>query len=73
MDPQDFAAGLASFLNELAYSDPDDQFMAEEIAEHLGPVRGARTFEEGGYLSADAGIVIDLADGSELQVTVIHR
>lgn len=63
MNPQDFAETLASALT---FSDLD-QF--EELAEN---VVSARSFAEEGIMTNDAGFVIRMKDGTEMQVTLVR-
>ena len=50
-------------------ADDLDQF---DLPQDLGEVEHVRTFEEAGVLTQNAGLVIETADGSELQVTIVR-
>jgi hypothetical protein len=45
--------------------------MMEEEYEETS-VSGLRTFDEAGILTLDAGIVINMDDGSEFQITIVQ-
>lgn len=36
-------------------------------------INNVRTFEDAGVLTRDAGLIINLPDGSEFQVTIVRR
>lgn len=66
-------AALAQLLTHAMESQPARDALEPEAAEAVEAVRNARTYEEAGMLSRDAGIVVYLRDGTEYQVTVMRR
>ena len=62
------AAALVSLLSELAV-DPDD--LPFEFAE-FAALTEACEFADRGLLTRDAGVVVNFADGSEFQVTIVR-
>jgi len=71
MNDHEFQDALKTLLDEIACMDADDldQF---DLPQDLGEVEHVRTFEEAGVLTQNAGLVIETADGSELQVTIVR-
>ena len=71
MNDHEFQDALKRLLDEIACMDADDldQF---DLPQGLGGVEHVRTFEEAGVLTQNAGLVIETADGSELQVTIVR-
>lgn len=64
MDSEEFA----EMLRDLLQSPPDDSLFLEDFMD----VKQVRTFEEKMLLTSNAGVVLNLADGSEYQITVVR-
>ena len=67
---------LAGVLTE-AYQESNEamfeQSLAEAIEEYDGwNVRRVQTFRDSGMLSNNNGLVIDLQDGSQFQITIVQ-
>jgi len=71
MNDHEFQDALKPLLDEIACMDADDldQF---DLPDDLGGIEHVRTFEEAGVLTQNAGLVIELADGSQWQVTIVR-
>ncbi len=71
MNDHEFQDALKVLLDEVACMDRDDleQF---DLPDDLGGVENVRTFEEAGVLTQNAGLVVETADGSEWQVTIVR-
>jgi len=71
MNDHEFQDALKALLDEVACMDSDDleQF---DLPDDLGGIKSVRTFEEAGVLTQNAGLVIETADGSEWQVTIVR-
>lgn len=71
MNDHEFQDTLKALLDEVACMDSDDleQF---DLPEDLGRIENIRTFQEAGVLTQNAGLVIEAADGSEWQVTIVR-
>ena len=71
MNDHEFQDALKTLLGEIACMDADDldQF---DLPDDLGGIEHVRTFEEAGVLTQNAGLVIELADGSQWQVTIVR-
>jgi len=71
MNDHEFQDALKTLLDEIACMDADDldQF---DLPDDLGGIEHVRTFEEAGVLTQNAGLVIELADGSQWQVTIVR-
>ena len=71
MNDHEFQDALKALLDEIACMDSDDldQF---DLPHDLGGLENVRTFEEAGVLTQNAGLVIETADGSEWQVTIVR-
>lgn len=63
---------LASTIDEISMMDEDDRVRAS--LEGSGPFEGAtvRTFADAGVLTRDRGVVVRLASGEEVQITVVR-
>lgn len=48
-----------------------ESILLEQLATELEDLEGIRTFLEAGVMTQDAGLVIQMADGSEFQVTIV--
>lgn len=72
MNAQTVAASLSELVSELTYLDAED--VAATFSADVAGLMGASvsSYEEGGYLTRDAGFVIRMEDGSEYQVTVVR-
>jgi len=72
MTEQEVQDGLRTFLEEYSWSDADDRFGAEEIGDLLGFYpEGIRTYDDAGILTMNKGLVIEMPDGSEFQITIV--
>ena len=71
MNDHEFQDALKTLLDEIACMDADDldQF---DLPDDLGGIERVRTFEEAGVLTQNAGLVIELTDGSQWQVTIVR-
>jgi len=71
VNDHEFQDTLKALLDEVACMDSDDleQF---DLPEDLGRIENIRTFQEAGVLTQNAGLVIEAADGSEWQVTIVR-
>jgi len=71
MNDHEFQDALKALLDEIACMDGDDleQF---DLPDDLGGIEHVRTFDEAGVLTQNAGLVIEMADRSEWQVTVVR-
>ena len=67
-----FAAGLNQLLQELTQLRDDDELSVGEMREMLGSFRRAETFDESELVTRDAGVVVGMAGGVELQVSVVQ-
>ena len=63
MNEKDFADRLSELISS------DEDYAA--AFDHL--VRRVRSYEEVGMLTRDAGLVVELADGTEFQITIVSR
>lgn len=52
--------------------DTDDDWKEDIDADAALADCGVTTFEAGGYLTRDAGLVVRLPDGSEFQITIVQ-
>ncbi len=52
--------------------DTDDDWKEDIDADAALADCGITTFEAGGYLTRDAGLVVRLPDGSEFQITIVQ-
>ncbi|GMU83736.1 MAG: hypothetical protein AMXMBFR47_36060 [Planctomycetota bacterium] len=52
--------------------DTDDDWKEDIDADGSLAECGVTTFEAGGYLTRDAGLVVRTADGSEFQITIVQ-
>ena len=68
MNEKEFASTLADLLDEVSWADPDFGLDIPELAES-----SVATFENVGMMSNNAGVVIELADGSQFQITIVKR
>jgi len=71
MNDHEFQDALKALLDEIACMDGDDleQF---DLPDDLDGIEHVRTFVEAGVLTQNAGLVIEMADRSEWQVTVVR-
>lgn len=60
---------IETALKELLMGTPiEDTCLCDEGAE----ICKVRTFEEGGYMTSDRGLVFRTADGAEFQLTIVQ-
>jgi len=71
MNEQEFQDALSTALQELAWMAEDDEY-PDTLPADLAEVREVRTFDAAGVLTQNKGLVVTLADGSELQVTIVQ-
>ena len=71
MNEQEFQDALKTALRELAWMAEDNEY-PDTLPVDLAEVREVRTFDEAGVLTHNKGLVLTLADSTELQVTVIQ-
>ena len=73
MNAREFQDALADLFEQLlaAREDHDDPLadLADELSAEIVDVR---TYREAGVLTTDRGLVIECADGAELQITIVH-
>ena len=77
MNEREMANALAEMLGEMAYLADDEVGVLEmsiphELASTQTGIENARSYEEAGVMTRDAGFVIRMRDGSEFQVTVVQ-
>jgi hypothetical protein len=61
------AGDLAEYLTGMIHPNPDDDRLVG-----LAGLRSAATYAEAGMMTADAGLVVTLDDGSSFQITVVR-
>ena len=71
MNEQEFQDALKTALQELAWMAEDDEY-PDTLPADLADVREVQTFDEAGVLTHNKGLVLTLADDSELQVSIIR-
>jgi len=82
-DLQTILEGLLESLSEQHVCDDDcraggcDRDVADDWKDEIdggGALADCRvtTYDAGGYLTRDAGLVVQLADGSEFQITIVQ-
>lgn len=64
MDTNDIETLIAETLNAAIDGD--------EAPEEVQAIRLIRTFDAEGLLTTDAGLVLQMADGSEYQITIVQ-
>lgn len=64
MNEQEFLESLHRLLEAVSYGDHDD-WDGE-------PVRTVKTFEDAGMLTRNRGLVVNLEDGSQFQLTIVQ-
>lgn len=52
-------------------SDEMVELLSDIVYDEMEGVRNVKTFDEAGLLTRNKGIVINLTDGSEFQITII--
>ena len=70
MNEQEFQDALKTALQELAWMAEDHEY-PDTLPADLAEVREVRTFDEAGVLTQNKGLVVTLADSSQMQVTII--
>jgi hypothetical protein len=70
VNEQDIQNALQTLLREIALMS-EKQAVDAGMPNALVNLRMARTFEEVGLLTANAGVVIVTCDGSEFQLTIV--
>ena len=71
MNENELQDALKNLLEEIAGMDDEDREDAG-LGDGLADVKRVRTYEEEGVLTNNAGLVITMADGSEMQVTIVR-
>ena len=71
MDEHELQDALKTLLREIALMNEDEAGDAN-VPDDLVNLRRVRTFDEDGMLTNNAGLVITMADGSEMQVTIVR-
>ena len=71
MDEHELQDALKTLLEEIACMDEEDREDAG-LGDDLADVKRVRTFDEEGVLTNNAGLVITMADGSEMQITIVR-
>ena len=69
MDEAQVAEALLDVFQGVVYN---DESMVEEAVEKFGDVKRATSYEEGGYMTRDKGLVVRMEDGTEFQITVVR-
>lgn len=54
-------------------SEKEMAMMLSDVLSEDDEINDVRTFEDAGVLTRDAGLIINLPDGSEFQVTIVRR
>ena len=77
MNEREMANALAEMLGEMAYLADDEVGVLEmsiphELANTQTGIENARSYDEAGVMTTNAGFVIRMRDGSEFQVTVVQ-
>lgn len=64
---------LRDLLEELIFArdDGDDDPLAE-LAKRTTPIRSLHTYSDVGMLTSDKGLVLEMADGTEFQLTIVR-
>lgn len=64
---------LRDVLEELMFArdDGDDDPLAE-LAERTTPIKALHTYDDVGMLTTDKGLVLEMADGSKFQLTIVR-
>jgi len=70
MNEQEFQDALKTALQALAWMAEDHDY-PDTLPVDLAEVREVRTFDEAGVLTRNKGLVVTLADRSQMQVTII--
>ena len=71
MNEHEFQDALKTALQELAWMAEDDEY-PDTLPVDLADVREVQTFDEAGVLTHNKGLVVTLADSTEMQVTVVR-
>jgi hypothetical protein len=71
MDEQQMQDCLVELFDQLALMRRGDEY-PDDLPEEFAAVRSARTFEDVGVLTNNAGLVIRMAEGSEFQLTIVQ-
>ena len=70
-----FVFDLATEVREEVDGDDDDGTLADfarDLADTIGEVESAASYEEVGILSGGNGIVLRMADGAEFQISIVQ-
>ena len=70
MNDTKFQNTLKTLLDDIASMDAEDlaQF---DMPQSLACIKNVRTFQEAQVLTNNAGLVIEMTDGSEFQITIV--
>jgi len=71
MNDHEFQDTLRRLLNEIACMEADDLDQSG-LPQDLGGIEDVRTFDEADVLTQNAGLVIEMADRTEFQITIIR-
>lgn len=75
MTEHDLQDILRDLLDELidALTEADDDHPLYEYAERLQGIDDVGTYDEFGVLTRNAGLVLNLGDDTEFQITIVRR
>lgn len=73
MNARELQDTLRDILEELMFArdDGDDDPLAE-LAERTAPIKALHTYDDVQMLTHDKGLVLEMADGSEFQLTIVR-
>ena len=72
MNARELQDQLRDLLETLLFARNDADDPAAELAEHVAGIRQIATYDDVGMLTRDKGLVIEAADGTEFQVTIVE-
>jgi len=72
MNARELQDQLRDLLETLLFARNDADDPATELAEHVAGIRQIATYDDVGMLTRDKGLVIETADGTEFQVTIVE-
>ena len=72
MNARELQDQLRDLLETLLFARNDADDPAAELAEHVAGIRQIATYDDVGMLTRDKGLVIETADGTEFQVTIVE-
>ena len=70
MNSANVSDAIFDLVDTARHMDPTDPI--DDLADGLDVIHDVRTFEQAGVITTDSGFVLEMADGSEYQVTVVQ-